>query len=177
VPSQELNFSVNGSLSRKELRKQIVEQFLLEEPGTGTGDNTSRYIYYVEKLHDGSRIYLTRPAYLKKGFDFLIHIEGKTFLTGKDFPKHDDIFKDLRTKKDEDPTSYRRLHEAMTEVYNCREPEEVLKSFSDVSFKSGFSVELILKTLKWFFIEQDIRDWNYSGRGMFKSGLDTIARD
>jgi hypothetical protein len=51
---------------------------------------------------------------------------------------------------------------------------QVLKDLKDVKFQSGFSVELILKVLKWFFIEQDIRDWNYSGRGMFKSGLDYI---
>ncbi len=29
-----------------------------------------------------------------------------------------------------------------------------------------FSVEHILKTIKWLFIEQDIRYWNYSGRQM-----------
>jgi len=156
------------------LRRKVVEQFLLEEPGTGKGYETSRYTYYVEKLQDGRRIYLTRPAYLKKGFDFLIHAEGKVFMTGKDFPKHDDIFEDLKKKKKENPALYKRLHEAMTRVYNCQDPEEVLKDLDDLKFKSGFTVELILKTLKWFFIEQDIRDWNYSGRGMFKSALDRI---
>lgn len=155
----------------------MVEIFLLEEPGTGTSDSTSRYTYYVERLKDSRRIYLTRPAYLKKGFDFLIHVEGKIFLTGKDFPKHDDIFKDLMAKKKENPTLYKRLHEAMTQVYNCRELDEVLKDFGDLSFRSGFSVELIMKILKWFLIEQDIRDWNYSGRGMFKSRLDQILNE
>lgn len=30
----------------------------------------------------------------------------------------------------------------------------------------GFPMDLIFKTSKWFFIEQDIRYWNYSGRNM-----------
>ncbi len=146
----------------------------MEEPGTGTDYKTSRYKYFVEELQDGRRIYLTRPAYLKKGFDFLIHVEGEVFKTGRDFPKHDDLFEDLNEKKKENPALYQQLHEAMTSVYDCQDPEEVLKYLDDLEFKSGFTVELILKTLKWFFIEQDIRDWNYSGRGMFKSALDRI---
>jgi len=167
---------IDGSLPRRELRRKVVEQFLLEEAGTGSGDMTSRYTYYVEKLQDGDRIYLTRPAYLKKGFDFRISVEGKLFMTGKDYPKHDDIFEDLKKKREENPTLYKRLHEAMTRVYNCHEPEEVLKDFDNLEFKSGFTVELVLKMLKWFFIEQDVRDWNYSGRAMFKSRLDRILR-
>lgn len=171
----ELTIKIDGSLPRRELRKKVVEQFLLEEAGTGTGEKTSRYVYYVEELDDSSRIYLTRPAWLKKGFDFLIHVENKVFMNGKDNPKHDDIFEDLKKKKKENPILYKRLHEAMNKVYNCKDPSEVLKEFSDLRFKSGFSVELVLKTLKWFFIEQDVRDWNYSGRAMFKSRLDRIA--
>jgi len=171
----ELVIKIDGSLPRRELRKKVVEQILLEEAGTGRGEKTSKYIYYVEELEDGSRIYLTRPAYLKKGFDFLIHVKDKVFMNGKDNPKHDDIFEDLRKKKKENPILYKRLHEAITRVYSCEDPSEVLKEFSDLKFKSGFSFELILKTLKWFFIEQDIRDWNYSGRAMLKSGLDEIA--
>lgn len=176
MPSHKLTITIDGSLPRRELRRKVVEQFLLEEAGTGTGDKTSRYTYYVEKLQDGHRIYLTRPAYLKKGFDFLIHVEGKVFMTGKDFPKHNDIFEDLKKKREENPTLFKRLHEAMTRVYNSQDPEEVLKDLDNLKFKSGFTVELMLKTLKWFFIEQDIRDWNYSGRGMFKARLDRILK-
>jgi len=63
----------------------------------------------------------------------------------------------------------------MARVYNCEEPEEILRDIRGIKFQSGLSVELILKVLKWYFIEQDIRNWNYSGRGMFKSGLDEIS--
>jgi len=170
-----LEINITGS-SRNELRRKVIDEFFKENAGTGTDNKTSRYTYYVEKLGDGSRIYLTRPAYLKKGFDFLIRVEGKTFQNGKDNPSHDDIFKDLKRKKRENPRLYNRLHEAMTRVHNCEEPDKVLKDMKGIHFQSGLSVECILKTLKWFFIEQDIRDWNYSGRGMFKSGLDEINK-
>jgi len=170
----ELTLTIDGNLPRRELRRKVVERFLLEEPGTGTGSHSSPYTYYVEKLKDGSRIYLTRPAYLKKGFDFLIHVEGKLFLTNRDFPKHDDIFLDLRRKKKANPKLYPKLHEAMTRVYCCEDPKNVLKDVGNLEFKGGFSVEMILQVLRWFFIEQDIRDWNYSGRAMFKSELDRI---
>jgi hypothetical protein len=169
-----LEISITGS-SRIELRRKVIDQFFKEEAGTGAGDKTSRYTYYVEKLKDGSRVFLTRPAYLKKGFDFVIRVEGKSFSNGKDNPSHDDIFKDLEQKRRENPQLYTRLHEAMIRVHSCEEPEEVLGDINDLRFESGFSAELILKVLKWFFIEQDIRDWNYSGRGMFKTRLDEIS--
>ena len=35
----------------------------------------------------------------------------------------------------------------------------------------GLNVELLVKVLKWLFIEQDIRCWNYSGREMLWAGL------
>ena len=175
MPRHKLTITIDGSLPRRELRKKVIKQFLLEEAGTGTGEKASRYTYYVEELQDGSRIYLTRPAWLKKGFDFLIHVENKVFMNGQDNPKHADIFEDLEKKKRENTPLYKRLHEAMTRVWNCEDPSEVLKDIGDLKFQSGFSVELILKTIKWFFIEQDIRDWNYSGRAMFKSRLDEIA--
>lgn len=179
MPTHELQFEIDGSLPRRELRKKTVEQFLLEEPGTGTGHRTSRYVYYVETLQDGRRVFLTRPARLKKGFDFLIHVERINFEKHggrrRDYPKHDDIFEDLKAKKKENPDMYVKLHEAMTMVYDCNDPTEVLRKYGDLPFKSGYNIELILKVLKWFFIEQDIRDWNYSGRIMFKNGLDEIA--
>ena len=171
---RELEINITGN-SRNALRKYVIDQFFQEEPGTGGGDKASRYTYYVERLQDGSRVFLTRPAYLKKGFDFVIHAEGKIFSNGKDNPSHDDIFQDLKKKKEENPTLYGLLHRAMVRVFECEEPNEVLKDLVSVKFQSGFDVELILKVLKWFFIEQDIRDWNYSGRGMFKSGLDKIG--
>lgn len=68
----EMDFIVRDYASRAELRRIVVSQFLKEEPGLGGGSDASHYHYHVEVLSDGRRIYLTRPAYLKKGFDFRI---------------------------------------------------------------------------------------------------------
>lgn len=169
----QFSLSITGN-TRNELRQKVIEHFLKETPGTGNGPNTSRYTYFVETLNNGDRVYLTRPAYLKKGFDFLIRVENTQFSNGKDYPKHEDVFNDLIQKKNSNPTLYKKLHSMMTDVFNCQEPNLILKNNPNVNFNTGFSVELILKILKWFFIEQDIRDWNYSGRGMFFSGLNQI---
>lgn len=171
---KEIDFRLTDYSSRQDLRRIVVSKFLEEEPGLGTGNNTSRYRYNVETLNDGRRIYLTRPAYLKKGFDFLINVEGMVFMTRGEFPKHDDIFKDLRLKRNSNPDMARRLHQAIKEVHECKDPGEVLSRYSDITFEIGFSTEFILKVLKWFFIEQDIRDWNYSGRAMFMDGVNRI---
>jgi len=172
--SHETDFVVRDYASRVELRKIVVSQFLKEEPGLGGGDNASHYRYNVETLSNDRRIYLTRPAYLKKGFDFRINVEGTMFQTGHEYPKHDDIFDDLRLKKQENPAMCARLHQALERVYNCEDPEDILPDYKDIKFNVGHPVDLILKVIKWFLIEQDIRDWNYSGRKMFKDGIDEI---
>jgi len=167
----ELDFIVRNYASRAELRKIVVSQFFEEEPGLGGGSEASRYRYNVETLSDGRRIYLTRPAYLKKGFDFRINVERTVFKTGQEYPKHDDIFADLRLKRQEKPALIRRLYQALERVYNCEDPEDILPEYSDMKFNEGHPVDLLLKIIKWFLIEQDIRDWNYSGRLMFKNGI------
>ncbi len=170
----EMDFPVRNYTSRVELRQMVVTRFLKEEPGLGGGDDASHYRYNVETLNDGRRVYLTRPAYLKKGFDFRINVEGTVFQTGHEYPKHDDIFDDLRLKRQEKTALCTRLHRAIERVYNCEDPENILLEYQDIKFNAGHPIDLILKVIKWFLIEQDIRDWNYSGRMMFKNGIDDI---
>jgi len=170
----EIDFAVRKYASRAELREIVVSQFLKEEPGLGRGDDASHYRYNVETLSDGKRVYLTRPAYLKKGFDFRINVERTVFQTGREYPKHDDIFDDLRKKKGANPAVCRRLHQVIERVYKCEDPEGILPEYTDIKFNVGHPVDLLIKVIKWFLIEQDIRDWNYSGRQMFKDGVDEI---
>ena len=170
----EIDFTVRNYSSRAELRKIVVSQFLEEEPGLGGGSDASHYRYNVETLSDGKRIYLTRPAYLKKGFDFRINVERTVFQTRHEYPKHDDIFDDLKLKRQENPAMCKGLHQAIERVYNCEDPEDILPKYADIKFNEGHPVDLVLKVIKWFLIEQDIRDWNYSGRQMFKNGIDEI---
>lgn len=62
-----INFHLT-STTREGIRRELITEFLKEQPGTGTGENSSRYIYFVETLQDGNRIYLQRPARFNKGF-------------------------------------------------------------------------------------------------------------
>lgn len=166
------SISNNHEENRNKLRKLVVDFFIQEKAGHGTGEDASNYKYIVEKLASGDRIYLTRPVPLNKGFDFIIHVEGHTFSNNKDNPKHSDITEDLKNKKNQEEL-FNKLLEALERVYSCEDPDDIYNDYQDIfeSNQSGLSPELILKVIKWLFIEQDIRYWNWSGRSMFMKGI------
>ena len=60
----------------------------------------------------------------------------------------------------------------LKKTYYCEYAD--LSILDSLDFKSGFSCDLLVKTLKWLFIEQDIRYWNYSGRDMLGKGIYAI---
>lgn len=159
--------------SRRQLSEWVIRKFLKEEPGTGKGELTSKYTYFVEKLLDGKRIYLTRPTRLK-GFDFEIRVEGVNFATGQqrstNRPSHAVVYTDLNMKKAEDPQSYSELFDLIEHIYSC-DVEVRLEDYANIKFASGMPVDMLLKIIKWLFIEQDVTYWNYSGRAMFMSGI------
>ena len=70
-------FSNEGT--RNDVRKRVLDVFMEEEPDTGAGENSAKYTYYVETLEDGNRVSLTRPAFLNKGFDFVIRVENADY--------------------------------------------------------------------------------------------------
>lgn len=159
-------FSNEGS--RNEVRMRVVNMLSTEEPGIGNGENASKYIYYVETLKSGDRVYLQRPANLHNGFDFLVCVENTNYaLPGerrRNYPKHDDFALDLENKKAENLEMYKHLYLLLKDVYECRDVTD--DQMEDLHFDTGFAVDHIIKTVKWLFIEQDIRYWNYSGRNM-----------
>lgn len=166
--------SISNSGTRNQVRKRVLEVLLKEKPGTGPGDLASRHTYYVETLRDGKKIFLRRPAFLKKGFDFVIHVEGIDFSKGREAkrrtnPKHDDLYEDLKQKKRSNSSNYWKLYKLIEDVFNCKNVKQV--SYQNLEFSTGYPVDLIIGVYKWFFIEQDIRDWNYSGRAMCFSGI------
>lgn len=159
-------FSNQGT--RNEVRMRVINLLANETPGIGSGTKASRYIYYVELLKNGNRVYLKRPANLHNGFDFLVCVENTNYAKcgerRRNYPKHDDIARDLEMKKNEDPAMYKKLYDLLKRVYECNDVTE--DEMDSVSFNEGLPVDHILKTIKWLFIEQDIRYWNYSGRSM-----------
>jgi hypothetical protein len=168
--SSELSIN-NGT--RRQFRERVIQEFLKEEPGTGTGELAAKYTYFVETLEDGQRVFLTRPARLNNGFDFEIRVEGMKFLSAKgrstNRPSHPVIFQDLIQKKAADNKAYAKLFELIKNIYNCNEisPED----YAQLRFPSGLPVDMLLFIIKWLFIEQDVTYWNYSGRAMFMSGV------
>lgn len=168
MPVHKITHFFSNEGTRNEVRMRVVDVLSTEEPGTGKGDDASKYIYYVETLKSGDRVYLQRPANLHNGFDFVVCVENTNYAEpGKryrNFPKHDDFGADLRMKKAADPEMYRALYALLKRVYECHDVTE--EEMNTVHFDCGYAVDHILKTVKWLFIEQDIRYWNYSGRNM-----------
>ena len=160
--------------SREASRKKAVEAFLSEKAGYWQDGkkHVTRYKYFVEKIKDGRRVFLLRPTYLNKGIDFQVWVEKMDGSEDKR-PSHKDVFKDLELKKKENPKEIALLKKAINMVWECQESDTVLKTVK-LSFKQGFEPELLLKILKWLFIEQDITYWNYDGRGMLKQHIDEI---
>ncbi len=168
MPRNEITCSFSNEGTRNEVRMRVVEKLSKEEPGTGSGDCASKYIYYVETLNTGDRVYLQRPANLHNGFDFLVCVENTNYSAPgerrRNYPKHQDIGVDLEKKKEQDPIMYEKLYDLLLKVYSCHDVSE--DEMSGIYFNDGLAVDHILKTIKWLFIEQDIRYWNYSGRNM-----------
>lgn len=159
-------FSNEGT--RNDVRMRVVNKLASEDPGTGTGNAASKYIYFVEALNSGERIYLQRPANLHNGFDFLVCVENTNYAAPgerrRNYPKHEDLKKDLLAKKQESPEMYARLFELLKKVFECHDVSD--NEIDGVTFEYGLPVDHIVKAIKWLFIEQDIRYWNYSGRNM-----------
>lgn len=161
--------------SRAELRNFIVNKFLKELPGTGRGENISKYRYEVKHFDDGKILYLERPAYLNKGIDFLIRVEGYNFRESgrgikQNAPRQQEIISDLQLKKAHNENAYENLKREIDNIYNIRTYNFDTHEFDGV----GIPTALLLEVVKWLFIEQDVTDWNFSGRAMLKDGIDEI---
>lgn len=166
-----LEFSLKEK-SRKELRDKTINKFLSEKGGYWKDGkkHVTRYKYFVEKLKDSRQVFLLRPTFLNKGIDFQVWVEKMDWMEDKR-PSHKDILNDLKLKKFENPIDFKILMQLIDRIWNCEDPDECLKKIN-LKFKDGFSVELLLKVLKWLFIEQDITYWNYDGRTMLKMTID-----
>jgi hypothetical protein len=170
-------FSKNHEVNRNNLRKTVIDYFAEERAGHGKGEDTSKYKYIVESLFSNKHVYLTRPVPLNKGFDFIIHVEDYIFMNHKDNPKHEDIINDLKSKKNYNSKAFKKLIKALTEVFLCKDPNDIYSDYKNdlEALDIGLPPDLILKVVKWLFIEQDIRYWNWSGRQMFMNSINDAS--
>jgi hypothetical protein len=155
--------------NRERIREFILLTWLKES------SNTS-YRYFVETTNNGKRIYLERPARLNKGCDFVIYVEDLlAFINGKDKPpSFDNLVDDLRQKANDRPSEFHRLKNLIKRVYECCPMGPLLLESQELLFNAGWETDLILKLVKWFFIEQDITYWNKTGREMLWNAIRNI---
>jgi hypothetical protein len=156
---------------RAELRKTVAGKWAEEEPFTN-------YRYNVETCLNGKRVYLLRPTWLNKGFDFGVNIEGlvKVVKPGKggtrEMPSHDDVIHDLRQKVEQHPKKAEVLFAAVAAIYGCAEPHDILRKQAELAkFTAGWPVDQSLFAVKWLFIEQDVTYWLQRGRDMLMSAI------
>ena len=156
---------------RSSLRKEIINIFLNEVPGTGRGELTSRYNYVVMKKGN-KEVYLKRPAQFNNGFDFTLNVSNLNFNPegrATTRPTHGNIIDDLTLKKQANEGLYNEMKVQIEKIYNCLNPDNV-----DFNFEVGIDSEILLECIKWLFVEQDVTYWNYSGRAMFYNGIQEI---
>lgn len=160
--------------TREGIRKELIDEFLQEAPGTGIGDDCSKYRYTVETFNDYS-IEIRRPASLNKGFDFKVHIVGVFFkkIRRHSDPSHKDIKNALNEVKSKNTANYNKVKTELANIYSLKQYD--LRNVAGITFLDGDKkeqpIELILLSIKWLFIEQDMTYWNWSGRNMLWSKL------
>lgn len=157
------------STDRGGQRRALAEKWLEEDPYTD-------YRYYVETCDDGKRVYLLRPTWLNKGFDFQVNLEGfSSELRNKssEMPSHGDVISDLKKKVASYPKLSEELFAAISDIYDCVEPKNALLKHPEIKkIKAGLPVDTILRIIKWLFIEQDLTYWLYTGRNMLMSAIE-----
>lgn len=129
-------------------------------------NRNERYVsWVVDELDDGTPVFLIRPAWLNKGYDFKACVEGWDD-SANPAPSHGDIYSDLYWKRERDNwESFEALCEAVLDIHEGTSPQAVLEDYRhEFDFTVGRTPESLLKPLPWLFIEQDIRYWNYDGR-------------
>jgi hypothetical protein len=156
-------------MSREKTRSRVLNIWMLECPGRGRGDKMQRYRYNVEKLSDGSWVYLLRPAGLNKGCDFVVLCENwLRYKNGNPRPpKHEDISSSINQFGRKFPRKLRLLLHAIRLVWECKPVKSLIGKFSPRD-NQRLMVERILGIVRWMFIEQDITYWAASGRAMLR---------
>lgn len=164
---KEGTLSIEGILSREEVRKFMLCTFLKEECKV-------KLRYYVETLSDQKKIYIERPGALNKGCDFVVYVEDLLrFKNGNDRPpKHDDVIADIKMKKEKlSQQQYAELLKAIECIYEVRPYSEAETHTRNLPKVEGWSYELLLKFLRWLFVEQDITYWAGEGRSKLYDGI------
>lgn len=158
---------------RAAARRAVAEKWLTEDPYT-------KYRYNVERCADGNLVYLLRPTWLNKGFDFMVNVEGFRSRTrtpkgpSKEMPSHQDVIHDLSQKVVAKPEHARLWFAAVCAIYDCEEPGAIIARYTEIGSEhwSGLAPDELLYIVKWLFIEQDVTYWARTGRDMLMAAME-----
>jgi hypothetical protein len=160
--------------SRIDQRVAVLLKWSEEE--SGDVGVKQRYRYNVESFSEAGVVYLHRPAFLNKGCDFTVHCsplisrnDGKKFTN----PRHRDLVSEILFILNETPSFKEYIINSIQDVYDCKNINTICYGISTKFNNKEISdrFERVLKVLKWLFIEQDITDWNTSGRAMLMTNI------
>lgn len=113
---------------------------------------------------------------MNKGCDFVVLCDPPILREdGKNFknPRHKDLIREFKNLSEHNPDYKARLLEDIKAVWQCEDVTEVSSTLCNNIKDSDFvfRCDRALKVAKWLFIEQDITDWNTSGRSMLMNGI------
>ncbi|MBS1537263.1 MAG: hypothetical protein JST20_05890 [Bacteroidetes bacterium] len=148
--------------NKTDIREFLLKQWISESP-------QKKYRYFVEVLNSGKHIYLERPGRLNKGCDFVIYVENiYQWKNGNDRPpNHDFVLNDLKLKKNIfSQQQWDKLLLCVNEIFNSKPYRNTIQFTNELPI-IGHDYELLLKLIKWLFIEQDITYWSGEGRELF----------
>jgi len=169
------SIEIKGSLARHKIIKKVVNAFIKTEyrkKGKGVV-----FRYPVEHLSNDQLLYIVRPGH-KKNFDFKVDVATSY---GLGSGSHKEIALDLRKKNSKNPRKFKKLWQAIADIYHCKESDIDVISKKRVGlkrpFKSGAKPELLLKVIKWLFIMEDIVYWDNEGRSFLFNFLWYVANE
>jgi len=134
--------------------------------------------YTVDELQNGEEVFLIRPAWLNKGYDFKVCVEGWNS-SANPAPSHSEVYSDLYWKREKDgEEAFDAISSAVMDIHSGSSPREVIEAYGeDFDFSVGRRPDALLRPLPWLFIEQDIRYWNYDGRNMTIETVQELSED
>lgn len=130
--------------------------------------------YEVEQLKDGGKIVITKPGG-KRTYGKIQREDIMVWIYKEDdntlwLISHKNILEDIEEKGTINPSEAIRIIDALEAVCNGAEPDEVLNEMR-LTNPTGEDPELLLKTYKWIWGQEDINYPNGEGRMRSMKGL------
>ena len=138
--------------------------------------------YHVETLEDGRKICITKPG----GKQFFGVIQPNDFMVwvydearrDRWRISHKEIYEDIEAKLMANPALCAAFIDKLLEVCNGSDPNEIAKVCPLAQFSElpGFPSELILKTYKWIWVQEDCNYPTGEGRWMSMNPILELCR-